>query len=381
MLRPGLAILALALACPPAAIAERLRVATFNTEVSREGPGVLLGELTEKPRARALAVAAIIRAVRPDVLVVQGIDHDLRGRALAAFAALLAEGADGIEYPHRFDGPVNAGRTSGLDLDGDGFRMGRGDALAWGRFPGEGGMAILSRLPIDAGSARTFRTLRWRDLPGATLPRTPDGSPFLSPEAEAILPLSTRSHWDVPVILPDGGRLHLLTAHPTPPLFDGPERLNRLRNRDETRFWRLYLDGEPLRDDAGLAEGAPQEALVVIGDFNLDPADGAGETATMAALLGHPRLADPQPASAGGIEAAGLQGGANGSQRGNPALDTADWRDTPGPGNLRTSYILPDRRIEVLEAGVFWPGTGAAGAAWLEDGPAHRLVWVDIALP
>jgi endonuclease/exonuclease/phosphatase family metal-dependent hydrolase len=380
MLRPVIAVLVLALSGPAAAANERLRIATFNTELSREGPGVLLGELINKPRERALAVARIIRTVRPDVLVVQGIDHDLHGLALDAFAALLAEGEDGIDYAHRFHAPVNAGRPSGLDLDGDGFGLGRGDALAWGRYPGEGGMAILSRLPIDAVAARTFRDLRWRDLPGATLPLHPDGTAHFAPEAEAVLPLSTRSHWDVPVVLPGGGRLHLLTAHPTPPLFDGPERMNVLRNRDELRFWLAYLDGAAVTDDAGRSAGASAEPLVLLGDFNLDPFDGAGERGAVAALLAHPRLQDPAPASAGGTDAARRQGGTNDVHHGDAAVDTADWRDAPGPGNLRVDYVLPDRRLAVLASGVFWPGPGDAHAGMLEDGPAHRLVWVDVAL-
>jgi hypothetical protein len=381
-MRPALTLaLVLALTGAPVSAAERLRIATFNTELSREGPGVLLGELTTKPRERALAVVAIIRTVRPDVLAVQGIDHDRHGRALAAFADLLARGPDGIDYPHRFHAPVNAGRPSGFDLDGDGFRMGRGDALAWGRYPGEGGLAVLSRLPIDAGAARTFQGLLWRDLPGATLPVWPDGTAHLAPEALAILPLSTRSHWDVPVMLPGGGRLHLLTAHPTPPLFDGPERMNYLRNRDEMRFWALYLDGTALPDDAGRTAAAPEAPVVLLGDFNLDPEDGAGDGAAMAALLAHERLQDPAPRSDGAREAADLQGGANASHAGPADLDTADWRDTPGPGNLRVDYVLADRRLNVLDAGVFWPPPDAGAPAPLEDGPAHRLVWIDIALP
>lgn len=381
MLRPLIAVLVLALSGPAAAAAERLRIATFNTELSREGPGVLLGELTNKPRERARAVARIIRTVRPDVLVVQGIDHDLHGLALDAFAAMLADGEDGIAYPHRFHAPVNAGRSSGLDLDGDGFRMGRGDALAWGRYPGEGGMAILSRLPVDAAAARTFRTLRWRDLPGATLPERPDGTPHFAPEAEAILPLATRSHWDVPVILPGGGRLHLLTAHPTPPLFDGRERMNVLRNRDELRFWLRYLDGDAIADDEGGVAALPDAPVVLLGDFNLDPADGAGDPEAVVALLAHPRLQDPAPASAGAADAARRQGGANTAHRGPSARDTADWRDTPGPGNLRVDYVLPDRRLAVLASGVFWPEPGDAAVVLLEDAPAHRLVWVDLTLP
>jgi hypothetical protein len=374
-----LVVLCALLAAPAAA--DTLRIATYNLDLSRDGPGVLYGELIGEPGPDVAAAVRVIQTARPDVLVVQKLDHDLRGRALGAFAALLAAGPEGIDYPHRFAPPVNAGVPTGLDLDGDTLPGGWGDARGWGKYPGHGGMAVLARLPIDAAAARSFADLRWRDLPEARLPRRPDGRPHLSPEAEAALPLSSRSHWDVPVTLPGGGRLHLLTAHPTPPLFDGPEGMNRLRNRDEILFWAHYLDGRALADDAGRAAAAPPGPLVVLGDFNLDPRDGAGETEAVARLIAHPRLQDPSPTSAGGAEAAAAQGGANLTHRGPPGLDTVDWRDEPGPGNLRTSYVLPSVEVEVAGAGVFWPVADAPEAALVAEGSAHRLVWVDLRLP
>ena len=379
-MRRALALLAFCLAAAPAA-GETLRVAAYNVDLAARGPGMLLKELGGKPKPAALAAVAAIRAARPDVLVLHRFDHDPRGRALDAFAALLAAGEGGIDYPHRFAAPVNAGRPSGLDLDGDTLRMGPGDALGWGRFPGHGGMAILSRLPLDAAGARSFRRFLWRDLPGADLPARPDGSPHFGAAALEVLPLSSRSHWDVAVILPDGGRLHLLTAHPTPPLYDGPERLNRRRNADELRFWAAYLDGTAFADDAGRVAAAPDAPLVLLGDFGLDPFDGSGDGGAIAALLAHPRLTDPRPASAGAAEAAAVQGGANARHRGPPALDTADFRDDRGPGNLRTTYVLPGRGLEVLDAGVLWPAAEDPLAAVLAAGSPHRLVWVDLAPP
>ncbi|MBA3323902.1 MAG: endonuclease/exonuclease/phosphatase family protein [Rhodobacteraceae bacterium] len=365
----------------PVARAEAIRIATFNVDLSRDGPGVLLAELTTEPGQRALAAVRVIQAVRPDVLVIQKFDHDLRGRALAAFADLLRAGPEGIDYPHRFAAPVNAGLPSGFDLDDDTLLMGWDDALGWGKYPGHGGMAALSRLPLDEAAARTFRSLLWRDLPGAQLPIRADGAPFFTPETQAILPLSSRSHWDLPVILPDGGRLHLLTANPTPPLFDGPEGRNRLRNRDEALFWVQYLDGAAYADDQGRTMPAPDAPLVMIGDLNLDPFDGRGDTAALERLLAHPRLQDPAPASQGAVAAAAVQRGANARHRGPAAQDTADWRDDPGPGNLRVSYVLPSAELAVEASGVFWPAPDDPAAAALADGPPHHLVWVDIRLP
>ena len=218
-MRPHLliALLCLALACAPAR-GETLRVASYNVDLARAGPGVLLHDLGREPDEGLRAVIAVIRDRRPDVILLNRFDYDLRGRALEAFADLLGQGPEGIDYPHAFNAPVNAGLPIGFDLDDDGRLADWDDNFGFGKFPGHAGMAILSRLPIDAEAARTFQTLLWRDLPGAVLPVRPDGTPFPSAEAQAVMRLSSAAHWDVPVMLADGRRLHLLASQPTPPL-------------------------------------------------------------------------------------------------------------------------------------------------------------------
>lgn len=369
------ALLAATLAAPAAAAS--LRIASYDAGLARDGPGLLYHELTTGPAADTLAVAAVIRAAAADVLLLAGFDQDPRGRALAAFRALLRQGEDGIDYPHAFAPPGNEGVASGLDLDDDGRTMGRNDAHGWGRFPGNSGLALLSRLPLDAAAARTFATLPWTALPGADLPRRPDGGAFPDPARQAALRLSSRSHWDVALILPDGGRLHLLAANPTPPLFDGPEGFNRRRNADEIRFWAAYLDGTGFTDDQGRTAAAPAAPLVLLGNLNLDPLDGAGDHPAIAELLAHPRLRDPRPASP--AAAAAGRDGANARHRGDPRLDTADWRED-GPGNLRVDYVLPSADLAVTASGVFWPAPGDRLAA-AASATSHRLVWVDLALP
>ena len=74
--------------------------------------------------------------------------------------------------------------------------------------------------------------------------------------------------------------------------------------------------------------------------------------------------------------------GVNGGHDGDPALDTADWRDDgQGPGNLRVDYVLPSADLEVTAAGVFWPAAGEPLADAAATASAHRLVWVDLVLP
>ena len=370
----------LGLVAGAAASAGTLRIATYNTDLSADGPGVLLHDLGRDPDETLAAVIAVIQATRPDVLLLTQFDHDAKGRALNAFRGLLRSGPRGIDYGHVFSPPVNAGVPSGADFDGDTMLMGPDDALGYGKFPGDGGMAVLSRLPIDRDAARTFNNLLWRNLPDALLPVHPDGAPWPDAAAQAAMRLSSRAHWDVPVILPDGGRLHLLATNPTPPLFDGPEARNQRRNHDEIAFWNRYLDGAAFPDDQGRTATAPDAPLVVLGDLNADPNDGAGLRDGIAGLLSHPRLRDARPASVGAGDAARSQGGANADHAGDPALDTADWRDD-GPGNLRVDYVLPSTDLEISSSGVFWPAPGEPLAAEVAAGPAHRLVWIDITAP
>lgn len=351
------------LAAQPA-VADVLRIATFGAALSRDGPGLLLRDILRGEDPQVAASAAIIATVAPDVLLLSDFDFDAGGAALEGFAAMLR--AAGVDYPHRFARQPNTGLATGLDMDGNG-RLGEArDAQGYGRFAGDGGMAILSRLPIDAAAARDFSDHLWRDLPGATLPVHADGTAFPSPAAQAVQRLSTAGHWVVPVIASQGP-LTLLAHAATPPAFDGSEGRNRLRNRDELLFWRHYLDG---------AFGAPPDgAFVMIGKFNLDPDKGAGFNDAMATVLADPRLQDPRPQSRGALV------GADPARLGDSATDTASWKDGR-PVNMRVSYVLPSADWRVTGAGVFWPApddplADLLGPDGLAAGP-HRLVWVDV---
>ena len=71
---------------------------------------------------------------------------------------------------------------------------GPGDAHGFGAFPGQYGLAILSRHPIVTAEVRTFRTLRWSAMPGAL---RPDG--FYADAVWSSLRLSSKTHCDVPI--------------------------------------------------------------------------------------------------------------------------------------------------------------------------------------
>ncbi|MDO9526858.1 MAG: endonuclease/exonuclease/phosphatase family protein, partial [Gemmobacter sp.] len=147
------------------ALAGPLRVATFHTDLSRKGPGLLLRDILSGKDPQVRAVVGVIAWAKPDMILLTGMDQDHDLRALTALADAL--GDVGAGYPHRFALPSNRGMRTGLDLDGDGRLGGLEDAQGYGRFTGDGAMAILSRLPIDLNGVRDFSEMLWRDLPGA----------------------------------------------------------------------------------------------------------------------------------------------------------------------------------------------------------------------
>lgn len=342
-----------------------MRIATFNAELSRDGPGLLLRDILTESDPQVEAVAAVVARTHPDVLILAGFDYDHGLAALGALAARIAA-QDGPDYPHRFALRPNTGMATGLDFDGDGRLGGPGDAQGFGSFSGQGGMAILSRLPL--GNAADYSGFLWRDLPGGLI----DGA-GLGAEAVALQRLSTTGHWAVPVELPDGTHLTLLAYLASPPVFDGPEDRNGRRNHDEAAFWSRLLDG-------ALPYPVPKPPYVLAGDANLDPVDGDGRPAALLRLLDGPRFVDTVPISPGGAEAARRQAGVNTGHGGDAARDTTDWPED-GPGNLRVDYVLPSSDLRVIASGVFWPAEGQPGADIAGKASRHRLVWVDVELP
>jgi len=395
--RSVLALLILAAAGhSPAAAAERpaglIRIATFNCSLNRASKGDLRRDLATPDNVQARAVAEIIQRVRPDILLLQEFDFDEAGESLRSFQAnYLARSQNGaapLEFAYSFLAESNTGVPSGFDFDRNGSIGGGSDALGFGEFPGQYGMVVLSRFPIEAKSARTFRKFLWRDMPGALLPddvATPAAADWYSQAMLAVLPLSSKSHWDLPVRI---GRvtLHLLASHPTPPAFDGAEDRNGKRNHDEIRFWNDYLatkDSGYIRDDQGGRGGFKGKAFIIMGDQNSDPVDGASLNDAIGALLANARLnSQSVPQSDGAIEASLAQGGANAGQRSDPRFDTADFNDRVA-GNLRVDYLLPSKGMPVCAGGVFWPSQSDPTAAlvWGDHPPPssdHRLVWLDV---
>jgi len=335
-------VLALLWASPTAAEVS-LRLATFNTGLGRDGPGLLLKDILDQD-PDILALSEIIRAANPDILLLTGMDNDYQNLALGRFNSL-----PGLGYPYIFAPLGNAGQDSGLDINGNGRLRDWNDAWGFGRFEGSEGMALLSRFPITG--SRTFDTAKWQDFGPA--PLQADGTDFFATALWPRLRLAAHSLWDVE-IRTSSGPLRILASHPTPPVFDGEEDANGLRNEAEINFLLQYISGAPLTDDSGLTAPRSAAPFVLLADLNADPTGGDSRKERLRALLSHPGLQRP------------------------PQLQdqpTAFWETA---GNLRVDYVLPSSGLALRSAGVFQPNDPQLQEA---SQTRHRLVWVDITLP
>lgn len=365
------------------------RFATYNVSMFRSEAGALISDLADPSLEQARFAAAVLQEVRPDVLLLNEVDYDADGAAISAFATnflgVSQEGGEPLTYPHVYIPPSNTGLHSGLDLDNDGSVTSTpgsqaygGDAWGFGQYEGQYGFAVLSMHPIDTDAIRTFQTLPWSSMPGATLP---DGW-YDTAEAEVVR-LSSKNHADVPIQI-GTETVHFLVSHPTPPTFDGAEDRNGLRNHDEIRFWAEYVSNDWMIDDNGDSGGLGASPFVIAGDLNADPSDGDSTDRPIALLLDHERIQGGNtPTSAGATEQSEAQGGMNANHAGNSAEDTTDFNDN-SVGNLRIDYVLPSTELAYRDSGVFWPLASDAQFAWVGLNPFpvsdHRLVWVDVAV-
>lgn len=286
-----------------------------------------------KGDAQVAGVIRTLAGVGADVLVLADIDYDYDATTLTALRDALRE-AGGPDYPAIYAPRPNTGIDTGLDLNGDGRNGGPADAQGYGRFAGQGGLAVLSRYPLRAGPDHS--TLLWKDIPDSLVI---DHAGRAGPGAIGadVQRLSSTSHFEVTVeaALP----LTLMIFHAGPPVFDGPEDRNGRRNHDEVLFWKHRLDG---------AFGPPPtRQFAIVGAANLAPDGGDGRSGAIRSLLSDARLQDPTDLS---------------------GETTVRWPD-PGPGALRVDYILPSADLDVIDAGLTAPEAKLS---------RHRLIWVDL---
>jgi endonuclease/exonuclease/phosphatase family metal-dependent hydrolase len=335
------------------------------------------------------AAARVIQEVRPDVLVVNELTNNRQAsrvkdvpsspsnaRAFVENYLTVSQRSDlsGIDYPHTFMPKTNTGVHSGFDLDNNdevddtpGDRTYGNDAYGFGQFPGQYGLAILSRFPIRRDAIRTFRTFRWKDMPDNLLPRDPSTEMYLS-EAEADeFRLSSKTHADVPIEIGDDV-VHALTAHPTPPVFDGEGNFNGKRTHDEIRLLADYAAGaEYPYDDSGTQGGlGGGESYVLMGDMNAAPGGAETLEAATSYFVNNDDgfIAPPFPTSPGGAAKSGPRS----------KYWTAEFES-------QVDYVLPSPDLGIERSAVVWPSETTDERGLLEavrTASDHRLVWVDI---
>jgi len=368
-----------------------IRVATYNLEDVRPS------DVRNGHQPRLKQLAETIQRIRPNVILLNeiafGAEDDYGRNATGATTArrfnelylrvAQREGLSPLRY-RVYTARPNTGMPSGYDLNHDGQiktsfplpepsdpvtgrppaqtdsgRAYGNDSWGFGTFPGQYGLALLvdERLEVDEDAIRSFRLFPWRAMPDAVLPRDENGDLWYQDEVLDMVRLSSKTHMDIPVKLPNGAVVHFLVSHPTPPAFDGSEMRNQKRNHDEIRFWADYiLNADYIVDDKGVQGGLGAEReFVILGDLNADPDEGSSYRDPMDRyLLANSRInSSLVPVSDIPI----------------PDLDA----DDTARFGLRVDYVLPSAGIRPLRGGI-WRTLD------VESPSDHFPVWMDLAV-
>lgn len=155
-----------------------IRFSQFNASLNRNSAGQLVQDLSTPTNPQAKAVAETIQRTNPDVLLINEFDY-VAADPLAPvrllqqnYLSVSQNGAAPVEYAYAYIAPSNTGIASGFDLNNNGAIVtipetpGYGDdSLGFGQFPGQFGMLVLSKYPIDTANVRTFQNFCGRICP------------------------------------------------------------------------------------------------------------------------------------------------------------------------------------------------------------------------
>ncbi|MGB3726495.1 MAG: endonuclease/exonuclease/phosphatase family protein [Glaciecola sp.] len=371
-------------------------------------------------------VAAIIQAVRPDVLLLNEFNNDGTGEdytALTGFQthylshAQSLNSVDGrklqqpIVFPFVQNYATNTGLSSGIDLNNTGYsESDPNDAYGFGFYHGHYAFALMSKYKIDTNNTRTFQTFKRKDLPEAVMPtinvcdgkrplpqNMKCGDAWFNEQQWANLRLSSKNHVDAPIVIPtkNGDKtIHAFLSHPTPPGFDTFTDNNKYRNSEENAFWLHYISSSDaathLYDDHGQKGGFAGASFVIMGDLNADAQIRTGLDPRfngIARLMSSP-LVNQSVAQATGKHVPTSTGATQAPLR-RPHTFAQTRTSTFGS---RADYSVPSANLSVIDSGVFWLAEAEAGRLLFNDprigkrgsdkevSSDHRLVWVTIAL-
>ena len=371
------------------------RIATFNAGFDKQAAeGEQATSFAAGDYRQAQKVAEIIQRSNPDILLLNEIDGNDSGAAVEAFKTgylevAQADGVEAVTYDHVYYSECNTGLVVTeieADFNNDDVLGGPDDRYGFGNYNGQYCMAIFSKYEIDTAQTRTFQKFLWKDMPEAQQPVL-EGNNWYSAEEWNIFRLSSKTHIDLPVNV-NGTTVHVLASHPTPPVFDGKEDRNGLRNFDEIRLWADYIDPAStyLYDDMGNADVtlAENTRFVIMGDENASAVEGdAAEVNGVTAInqlldspLVNPNMAEDSDVFQVPTSAAGA---ANRTSSVYASTHTAGWA-------MRADYVLPSAYgLKVAQSGVFWPQASddlhylvtAIGEGDVESSD-HRMVWMDL---
>ena len=239
----------------------KLRVATFDVNLSAKQQGQLGADLAGGASTEAAQVAKAIQQADADVVLLTGIDADeAAARSLNnQYLKHAQDGGRAVDYPYVYAGPTNKGTPSGADLDNDQVVGGPADAWGYGEFPGQGAMVLLSKHPIDAQHVQTVTKQRWSQMPGNTMPQS-----GLNGTIAEAMPVMESGLWDVPIKV--GGSTVRVIAVQTDQV---REELTHSapRHSDQLRIVGDWLSAaDYLQDDRGAAPGNHQP-YVVLGEL------------------------------------------------------------------------------------------------------------------
>jgi len=406
---------------PTDAGAITLRVACLHL------PGVRTKELAHEPAdvPRLRELARTIQGVRPNILVLSGLDYDTPdapdspadgepGRNAKRFAdRYLAtpqgEGLAGLRFD-TYMPMTNSGQPSGMDLDRSGTiettwiepanpsvptgeesaarARYSGDCWGPGFYPGQRGLAILvdSRLTIDRAHIRTIRLMPWDYVPASSMPGAEPGStPWYTPEQQKAVRVCSGVMVDVPVALPNRAVVHLITS--TPIELGGADEGQRRarRHRDEIRLVADYAEGQGyLVDDAGQGGGLEAGAsFVILGNLGAAPGDErAYRDPIKLNLFTSPRVnarVTPMWDEPGAAAARTKQGKADTKSEPSRGSKSTDPRSTTTREGRREDYVLPSTDLGIRAAGV-WRAGREDGRTDERKGAqgAHDPVWMDL---